>query len=81
MAMSLAVAVAPLHSRLVGRALPVKLSGDAAVGSPKESLRAARRFVGLLELRNGNGRLGSCVWLGIHPRGSFAVSLPAGERE
>ncbi|KXZ40999.1 hypothetical protein GPECTOR_1018g286 [Gonium pectorale] len=53
MAMSPAVATAPLHARVVGRALAGSASWDAAVGDAESFLARAQLFVELLRTKNG----------------------------
>ncbi len=54
MSLSLAVARAPQHSRLVGLALQGKVGWDAAVGDSGEVLRQARLFLAVLQRANGH---------------------------
>ncbi|KAG2428072.1 hypothetical protein HYH02_014464 [Chlamydomonas schloesseri] len=51
--MTPAVALAPLHGRLVGLALAGKEGWDAAVGTPAAFLDRAEAFVALLRRKNG----------------------------
>ncbi len=53
MSMTLAVAMAPLHARVVGQALAHKASWDEAVGDPVAFLQRARMFLQVLRLKNG----------------------------
>ena len=84
MSMSLAVAMAPLHSRLVGLALRGKASWDAAVVDPKSCLDAAEVFLELLGVKNGRTwwRKGPALVLRVAGDASetaYSVFLPGGE--
>ena len=84
MALSLAVATAPLHARVVGRALAGAVDWDEAVGDPATFLARARLFVELLRRKNGKTwwRRGPAVVLqvvGDASEKAYAALLPGQE--
>ncbi|KXZ50413.1 hypothetical protein GPECTOR_16g587 [Gonium pectorale] len=84
MSLSLAVALAPLYSRLLSRAVAGHVSWDEAVGDPSAFLAEAAAFLVLLEGTNGTHTWcrGPAVILrlvGDASESAYAAFLPDGE--
>lgn len=84
MSMSIAVSRAPLHARVVGRALAGVTSWEEAVGSPAEVLAEAELFLELLRTKNGRTWWAPQAAIALRVAGdasdrAFAAFLPGGE--